>query len=153
MKFGAVSRKRHTSRKWIVNYPHPYSRCLFVCLEPHEQFFSYLAAVTIADDRAYLCVALTAFSRGFFYVLHLCDTGPPFLRSYPKLGERPEILTSEYRALGEGGMTTYFKRLRFHAVGMSGARLIDWLFTVLRPAQEYSTYMETSPMPVKGCKI
>jgi hypothetical protein len=30
-------------------------------------------------------------------------------------------------------------------------RLIDWLFTVLRPAQEYFTYMETSPMPVKGC--
>jgi hypothetical protein len=31
--------------------------------------------------------------------------------------------------------------------------LMDWLFTVLRPAQEYFTYMETSPMPVKGCKI
>jgi hypothetical protein len=31
--------------------------------------------------------------------------------------------------------------------------LIDWLFTVLRPAQEYFTYMEMSPMPVKGCKI
>jgi hypothetical protein len=32
-------------------------------------------------------------------------------------------------------------------------RLIDWLFTVLHPAQEYFTYMETSPLPVKGCKI
>jgi hypothetical protein len=31
--------------------------------------------------------------------------------------------------------------------------LIDWLFSVLRPAQEYFTYMETSPLPVKGCKI
>jgi hypothetical protein len=31
--------------------------------------------------------------------------------------------------------------------------LIDYLFTVLRPAQEYFTYMETSPLPVKGCKI
>jgi hypothetical protein len=30
--------------------------------------------------------------------------------------------------------------------------LIDF-FTVLRPAQEYFTYMETSSMPVKGCKI
>jgi hypothetical protein len=30
---------------------------------------------------------------------------------------------------------------------------IDWLFTVLRPAQEYFTYMETSPLPVKGYKI
>ena len=28
--------------------------------------------------------------------------------------------------------------------------LIDWLFRVLRPAQEYFTYMETSPLPVKG---
>jgi hypothetical protein len=32
-------------------------------------------------------------------------------------------------------------------------RLIDWLLIVLRPTQEYSTYMETSPLPVKGCKI
>jgi hypothetical protein len=31
--------------------------------------------------------------------------------------------------------------------------LIDWLFTVLRPTQEYFTYTETSPLPVKGCKI
>jgi hypothetical protein len=31
--------------------------------------------------------------------------------------------------------------------------LIDWLFTVLSPAQEFFTYMETSPLPVKGCKI
>jgi hypothetical protein len=30
--------------------------------------------------------------------------------------------------------------------------LIDWLFSVLRPAQEYFTYME-SPLPVKGSKI
>jgi hypothetical protein len=31
--------------------------------------------------------------------------------------------------------------------------LIDWLFTVLRPAQEYFTYMETSPLPVKGLSL
>jgi hypothetical protein len=30
---------------------------------------------------------------------------------------------------------------------------IDWLFTVLRPAQEFFTYKDTSPLPVKGCKI
>jgi hypothetical protein len=30
--------------------------------------------------------------------------------------------------------------------------IIDWLFTVLRPAQEYFTYMETSPLPVKEKK-
>jgi hypothetical protein len=27
--------------------------CLFVCSEPHEQFFSYLAAVTIAGRDLY----------------------------------------------------------------------------------------------------
>jgi hypothetical protein len=58
--------------------------CLFVCFESHEQFFSYLATVTIAGDRAAnldLCLALTAFSsEGSF----TCDTGPPFLRSYSK---------------------------------------------------------------------
>jgi hypothetical protein len=32
-------------------------------------------------------------------------------------------------------------------------KIVDWLFTVLRPAQELFTYMETSPLPVKGCKI
>jgi hypothetical protein len=29
----------------------------------------------------------------------------------------------------------------------------DWLFAVKRPAQEYFTYLETSPLQVKGCKI
>jgi hypothetical protein len=28
--------------------------------------------------------------------------------------------------------------------------LIHCLFTVLRPAQDYFTYMETSPLPMKG---
>jgi hypothetical protein len=28
-----------------------------------------------------------------------------------------------------------------------------WLISVIRPAQEFFTYMETSPLPVKGCKI
>jgi hypothetical protein len=58
--------------------------CLIDCFESHEQFFSYLATVTIAGDRAAnldLCLALTAFSsEGSF----TCHTGPPFLRSYPK---------------------------------------------------------------------
>jgi hypothetical protein len=27
--------------------------CLFVCFDPHEQFFSYLAAFTIAGDWTY----------------------------------------------------------------------------------------------------
>jgi hypothetical protein len=61
---------------------------LFVCFESHEQFFSYLATVTIAGDRAAnldLCLALTAFSSEGSFTCHTyCDTGPPFLRSYPK---------------------------------------------------------------------
>jgi hypothetical protein len=62
--------------------------CLFVCFESHEQFFSYLATVTIAGDRAAnldLCLALTAFSSEGSFTCHTyCDTGPPFLRSYLK---------------------------------------------------------------------
>jgi hypothetical protein len=57
-----------------------------------------------------------------------------------------------------------FNRLLRHARGCWGpvllnpnlhgyVRLIDSLFTVLRPAQESFTHMETSPLPVKGCKI
>jgi hypothetical protein len=95
-----------------------------VCFESHEQFFSYLATVTIAGDRAAnldLCLALTAFSSEGSFTCHTyCDTGPPFLRS-----ERPVILPSECRALGEEAITTYFKRLRFDAAGPSGARTHD----------------------------
>jgi hypothetical protein len=28
--------------------------------------------------------------------------------------------------------------------------MVDWLFTVLRPAEEFFTDMETLPLPVKG---
>jgi hypothetical protein len=56
--------------------------------ESHEQFFSYLATVTIADDRAAnldLCLALMAFSSENSFTCHTyCDTEPPFLGSYPK---------------------------------------------------------------------
>jgi hypothetical protein len=38
------------------------------------------------------------------------------------ISERPVILTSECRALGEGVITTYSKRLRFDAAVLSGAR-------------------------------
>jgi hypothetical protein len=37
--------------------------CLFVCFESYEQFFSYLATVIVAGNRAAnldLCLALTA---------------------------------------------------------------------------------------------
>jgi hypothetical protein len=61
---------------------------MFVCFELHEQFFSYLATVTISGDRATnldLWLALTAFSSEGSFTCHTyCDTGTPFLRSYPK---------------------------------------------------------------------
>jgi hypothetical protein len=41
------------------------------------------------------------------------------------ISERPVMLTSECRALGEGAITTYFKRLRFDATGTIGARIHD----------------------------
>jgi hypothetical protein len=43
------------------------------------------------------------------------------------------------------------------AVGKQHSKPLDiitiCLFTVLRPAQEFFTYMETSSLLVKGCKI
>jgi hypothetical protein len=90
---------------------------VFFFFESHEQFFSYLATVTITGDGAEnldLCLALTAFSSegsftGFFYVPHLLRHGTSVLKV---ISERPVILPSECFALGEGAITTYFKRLR-----------------------------------------
>jgi hypothetical protein len=48
------------------------SFCLFICFKPHEQFFSYLAAVTITGDRAAnldLCLALRAFEQGGVFIV------------------------------------------------------------------------------------
>jgi hypothetical protein len=60
---------------------------LFACFESHEQFFSYLATVTITSERAVnldLCLAFTvSWSEGSFTCHTYCDKGPPFLRSYP----------------------------------------------------------------------
>jgi hypothetical protein len=44
------------------------------------------------------------------------------------ISERPVILTSECRALGQGAITTYFKRLRFDTAGPSRARTHDLPF-------------------------
>jgi hypothetical protein len=52
---------------------------LFDYFEPHEEFFSYLAAVIITDDRA-TNLALTAFSSEGSFTCHTyCDTGPRLL--------------------------------------------------------------------------
>jgi hypothetical protein len=70
----------------LIKYAKACSTYFFVCL--FEQFFSYLVTVTITGDRAAnlgLCLALTAFSNEGSFTCHTyCDTGPSFLRSYPK---------------------------------------------------------------------
>jgi hypothetical protein len=117
---------------------------LFVCLEPHEQYFSYLAAVTIAGDRAAnleLSLALTVFSSEGSCTCHIYwDMGPPFFKV---MLERPVILTSQCRALGKGAVTTYFRRLKFDAAGSSGARTHD-----LDPdtKREHNQYMLPQPV-------
>jgi hypothetical protein len=57
-----------------------------VCFKPHEQFFSYLAAVTITGDRAAnLDLCSGPLSREGSLSCHTyCDTGPRFIRSHPK---------------------------------------------------------------------
>jgi hypothetical protein len=44
------------------------------------------------------------------------------------ISERPVILPSECRALGNGAITTYVKRLRFDVAGTSGAQTHDLPF-------------------------
>jgi hypothetical protein len=67
-----------------------------VYLQLHEQFFSYLAAVTITGDRAaYLdpCLALMAFSSGGSFTYHTCcDTGLQFILCHPKDRQLPSTL-------------------------------------------------------------
>jgi hypothetical protein len=97
--------------------------CLFVCFESHEQFFSYLATVTITGDRAAnfdLGLALAAFSSEGSFTCHTYF--------FKVISERPVILPYECRALDEGAITAYFKRLRFYAAGPSGARTHDLPF-------------------------
>jgi predicted ferric reductase len=79
-------------------------------------------------ETATLIIAMHRFTPIVFIVLRIhtyCDTGPRFLRSYLK---KIVILTSKCCTLGEGAITTYFKRLRFDAAGMSGARTHDLPF-------------------------
>jgi hypothetical protein len=84
--------------------------CLFVCLLVVSRMSIFSAAWRMSPLPANLdkCLALEAFSSEASFTCHTyCDTGPPF---YKAISERPMILTSECRALDEGGITTYFKR-------------------------------------------
>jgi hypothetical protein len=56
-------------------------------------------------------------------------------------------LTREYSYIYEGRLVKIMA-----SEGRMGL-MVDWLYRVLRPAQEYFTHMETSPLPVKGCKF
>jgi hypothetical protein len=71
-----------------LKFLHTVDIFFFFYFESHEQFFSYLATVTITGDKAAnldLCLALAAFSSEGSFTCHTyCDTGPSFLRPYPK---------------------------------------------------------------------
>jgi hypothetical protein len=54
--------------------------------------------------------------------------------------------------MGTAEKVTQTRRKRKERINRK-REVTDWLFSVLRPAQEYFIYMETSPLPVKGCKI
>jgi hypothetical protein len=101
------------------------NKTLFVCtfcFESHEQFFSYLAIVTITGDRAAnidLCLALTAFSSKDSFTCHTyCVTIPLFLRSYPK---DPWFSLLNAVLLAKEQLLPILNVLGFDAAGTSGA--------------------------------
>jgi hypothetical protein len=94
---------------WQLEFRNQFIWFVWVFLESHEQFFSYLATVTITGDRAAnlnLCLAITSIafsSEGFF--LHVRHGTSVF----KVISERPVFLTSKCRDLDEGATSTYFK--------------------------------------------
>jgi hypothetical protein len=55
--------------------------------------------------------------------------------------------------MGMRGITFLLSPRRHQLFLMAKRRETVWRGTVLRPAEEFFTYMEMSPLPVKGCKI
>jgi hypothetical protein len=90
-----------------------------------KQYFSYLGTVTITSDRAAnldLCLDLRLLAvRVLLRATPILSTATRDLR-YNVISERPVILTFECCALGEGAITTYFKRFRLDEAVTSGAR-------------------------------
>jgi hypothetical protein len=121
---GMVSFISVAKRETIMN------DCLFVCL-----FWVARAIFQLSGDchhyRRRGCkfrpmLSAYGFKQwGFFYVPHLLRH---WTSVFKVISERPVILPSECRALGEGAITTYSKRLRFDTVGPSGARTHDLPF-------------------------
>jgi hypothetical protein len=64
---------------------------------------------------------LSAYGLAVKVLLRATLTATRDLR-FKVISERLKILTPECRALGEGAITTYFKRLGFDAAGTSEAR-------------------------------
>jgi hypothetical protein len=79
-------KRRHS--KWHSIVQRCTKRFLFVCLQPHQQFFSYLVAVIITTAEnldLHVCLALMAFSSEGSFTCHTyCNIGPQFIWSYPK---------------------------------------------------------------------
>jgi hypothetical protein len=60
------------------------------------------------------------YQSGFFYVQHLLRHRTSVFKV---ISEKPVILTTECHALGEGAITTYFKRLRLTRPAWAGLEL------------------------------
>jgi hypothetical protein len=90
-----------------------------------------------------LHLALTAFSSEGSFTCHTyCDTGPPFF--FKVISERPVILPSECRALGEEAITTYFKRL--NVLGLTRPAQAGLELTTYRLLSESTTTRLRQPV-------
>jgi hypothetical protein len=84
-------------------------------------FSRYLAAVTITGDRSAnldLCLALTAW---FFQKPHLLRNETS---DFKVKSERPAILMSKYRALGDGAIATFSNVLGLTWLARAGLALV-----------------------------
>jgi hypothetical protein len=94
--------------------------CLFVCLYPPEQFFSYPAAVTINGDRAAnlgRCSALRAFEQGgIFIVLHLLRHGTSVQKTGTHVPQWDSIPRLKDHQIFETDALTTAPRGRLHFV-------------------------------------
>jgi hypothetical protein len=86
----------------------------------------------------------------------LCRKSKTFLNAgKSRLFAKRLVLKVKIRDLSDNSMTWMFSILLSFCLSPFELffTLVGWLFIVLRPAQEYFTYMETSPLPVKDCKF
>jgi hypothetical protein len=97
--------------------------CLFVLsFELDDQFYSYLVAITIASDRAANLNPLNYSFQQWGFFLRATPTATWNFR-FKVISERPVILTSECRALGEEIITAYFNVLGLRQPARTGLEL------------------------------